>query len=199
MIRVIILAAPMTNRACHSPALPTTVDSRRNIITPRIVNRLGVKTAPKVPNRPTGASSTCVVLSAISITPVRNGSFAVVVVRTLAARRDRSPCRAFVFCISNRRLSTHPRTAPRTQRTDSASVGDYVVFLYVGAEFGEPAGKWCSRRRLTPGAGSLILMPGRLSSEDISPDRRRGIPGGHPGNQNKPGGKRSATREGQGP
>ena len=38
------------NHAPKSPAFPTTHPSRKYIITPRIVNKVGVNTPPKVPN-----------------------------------------------------------------------------------------------------------------------------------------------------
>ena len=47
---VMLLAMTRMIKACRSPALPTTQPVRRNMITPRMVSTLGVKTPPKVPN-----------------------------------------------------------------------------------------------------------------------------------------------------
>ena len=51
VMNVMAVAPPKIAKAFHRPAKPTTVLNRRNMITPRIVSRLGVNTPPKVPKR----------------------------------------------------------------------------------------------------------------------------------------------------
>jgi hypothetical protein len=50
VIKVMALAPARISNAFQSPAWPTTVLNRRNMMTPRMVSRLGVNTPPKVPN-----------------------------------------------------------------------------------------------------------------------------------------------------
>ena len=50
VVKVMLLAMRRMHAAPRMPACPTTNPARMNMMTPRIVKMLGVKTPPSVPN-----------------------------------------------------------------------------------------------------------------------------------------------------